>query len=310
MTGIDDLLASFTARQHGLVARWQAYGVGVSKQQLDHRARCGDLIRVFHDVYRLRGVPFTRELRWLAAVLAGGDGALLSHEAAAVKHHYDIAHVRPVVSTPHARHPEIDGVTWHRTRRHTGLDIVTIDGIRMTARPRTLLDCAAVLPYERLLLLVQDAVARGLVEVEQLMAIVDRRGGRGVSGTVAMRAALEDGLVDDKIESKLELLLARILATLPVPAPVRQHEMTCADGRSVRLDNAWPELRVSVEGDGRRWHGNKYQAAKSRTRSRSITASGWQHYVYGWSEAMETPHDVADEVTRAVLGRLRMPRAC
>ena len=309
MNGVDDLIASFTARQHGLVARWQASGVGITKRQFDTRVLRGVVVRVFRDVYRLRGVPYTQELRWLAGVLAGGEGAALSHRAAGDLLHYDIRRSKPEVTTPHRRHPEIEGVTFHRTRRHDPIDLMVVNHIPVTTKARTMLDLAGVLPYETFLALLQDAVARGVVNVEPLMAIVDRRGGHGVEGTVALRTGLDDGLVDERIESKLELIIAAIVDAARVPTPVRQYPLTCDDGREVRLDNAWVDLKITVEGDRRRWHGSAKQARASRARSRSIVASGWQHYVYGWAEATETPLLVRAEVEEIVLGPLGYRRA-
>lgn len=307
MTAIDLLIATLTERQHGLIARWQALGLGITARQINDRVQRGLLVPVHPGVYRLRGVPFTRELRWLAAVLAGGDGATLSHQAAAALHQFDIRRVRPVVTTPHARHPEIAGVTWHRTRRHN--DIIVVDKIPVTTKARTMLDCAAVLPFDRFEELLQNAVVAGLVPIERMLAIVDRRGGRGVEGTVATRRALEGGLVDEKIERKLELILARIIDGARVPKPVRQHPVIGADGKQYYLDNAWPDLAVAVEGEGRRWHGNATQAAKTRDRARAITATGIDLYPYGWSEAVETPLVVRAQIEEVVLGRIRDRRA-
>lgn len=309
MSGVDDLIASFTYRQHALVARWQLRGVGITKRQVDDRVERAALIPFFDGVYRLRGAPVTQSMRWLAAVLAGGDGAFLSHEAAGVLQGYEIRRVRPVVTTPHHRHPELGGITWHRSRRHSRHDIVIVDRIPVASRARTALDLAAVLPFTRLEELVQNAVTSGLLPIESLLTILDRRGGRGVDGTVALRRVLEGGLVDERIEKKLELLIAAIIDGAPIPRPFRQYELTCADGRVVRLDNAWAELRVAVEGDGRRWHGNARQAELTRERSRSIVRTGWEHYVYGWSEATESPLEVRAEVTDVVLARLHRPAA-
>ena len=299
MSGIDEIIGWFTSRQHGLVARWQLQQAGVSDALLDQRLRRGQLVPVHPGVYRHPAAPFTQDTRWLAAVLAGGEGAVLTHQAAAAKHGMSVQRVRPVVSTPHRRHPEIPGITLHRTRRH--LDVVVIDKIPVTTRTRTLLDCAAVLPYSAFEELLQNTVTSGLVTVESMLAILDRRGGRGVEGTVALRTALAGGLVDEKIQRKLELLVARIISSCDVPPPVRQYELVCNDGRRVFLDNAWPELRIAIEAEGLRWHGNKAQAAKTRARARSITGSDWDLYAYGWSDATETPDATRREIER-VLG--------
>jgi hypothetical protein len=307
MSGLDEIIQRFTARQHGLIARWQALEAGTTVAALDQRVRRGQLVAVYPTVYRHPAAPFRQDTRWLAAVLAGGDGATLSHQAAAAKHGLGLQRVRPVVSTPHRRHPEVPGITFHRTRRHN--DVIVVDKIPITTKPRTLLDCAAVLPYVVFEELLQNAVTGGLVPLESMLAIVDRRGGRGVPGTTATRTALAGGLVDEKIQKRLELIVARIVASAAVPRPVRQHELVCIDGRQVFLDNAWPDRKVAVEGDGRRWHGNRAQAAKTRARSRSIVASGWDHYVYGWSEVTETPDDVRREVEQIVLGPSTQRRA-
>jgi hypothetical protein len=302
MSGIDDLIARFTARQHGLLARWQALGVGISPDALDQRLRRGQLLVVHPGVYRHPAVPFTQQLRWLAAVLAGGEGAALSHQAAAALHGFEIHRVRPVVSTPHRRHPDIAGVTFHRTRRHN--DVIVVNKIPVTTKPKTLLDNAAVLPYHVFDELLQTTVASGLVTVESMLAILDRRGGRGVPGITATRTALASGLVDENIQKKLELLVARIIDTCRVPPPVRQHRLVCFDGREVVLDNAWPDRKIAVEAVGLRWHGTSTTARKTRERARSITSSDWALYDYGWYEATETIDEMRAEIERIVLGPL------
>ncbi|HVM55136.1 MAG TPA: hypothetical protein VM262_18265 [Acidimicrobiales bacterium] len=290
MNGIDELITRFTAAQYGLVARWQALAVGVPAAAFDHRIAKEMLVLVHPAVYRLRGVPYTQELRWLAGVLAAGPEAWLSHRAGASLQGFDLRFPKPEITIAHRRECHLDGVIAHRTRR--AHDVVMVRGIPVTSKPRTLLDCATVLPFPVFERLLQNAVTSGVVKIEAILAIVDRRGGRGVDGTNDTRRALAGGLVDDKIQRELELLLARIIASADVPAPVRQHPLTCADGREVVLDNAWPDRKIAVEGVGLRWHGNAGQARKTRARSRSITASGWDHYEYGWSEAVEEADDI------------------
>ena len=289
----DDLIAAFTARQHGLIARWQALAAGIPDHAVDDRIARGQLIQVHAGVYRLRGVPFTQELRWLAAVLAGGPQARLSHSAAASLHGFDVRRVRPEVTVPYSRLTDIPGVDAHRTRRLG--DLTVVNKIPVTSKARTVLDLAATM-RSGFDVFVQDTVNQGLVSIESLLAIISRKGGRGVSGTVLLRDTLADGLVDEKIQRKLELLVARIIASANVPAPVRQHRLICEDGREVFLDNAWPELRIAVEAEGLRWHGNKRQATKTRARARSITRSDWHLYAYGWSDATETPDDMRSEI--------------
>ena len=294
MSTTDDVIAGFTARQHGLVALWQTRGVGLADHLVHARRDAGVLIRIHDGVYRLRGVPFTQELRWLAGVLAGGPDAWLSFRAAAHFHGFDVRHPRPEITVAHGRECQLEGIDAHRTRRR--LDVITVRGMPVTTKARTILDCAAVMPFPAFETMVQDAVVGGVVKVESLYAILDRRGGRGVAGTVAARTALSGDLVDEKIQRKLELLLARIIRGAAVPRPARQHELVCSDGRVVHLDNAWPDRKLAVEAVGMRWHGNAARAKRDRARRRSIVSTGWMHVDYGWSEATETPDAVRTEI--------------
>jgi hypothetical protein len=244
-------------------------------------------------VLRLAGVPFTHDLRWMAAVLEGGTGARLSHFAAAAVHGWDVRSSRPQITVPYARTVESPGIDVYRTRRLG--DLVMVRNIPATSKARTALDLAAVMG-DRFPEFLQNTVNDGRVRVEQLLAVLDRRGGRGVEGTVLLRATLAGGLVDEKIQRRLELRLARLIRSADVPPPVRQLDLTCVDGRPVVLDNAWPQRKIAVEGEGLRWHGSASQARKTRERARSITASGWDLYAYGWSDVAETAEATRCEI--------------
>ena len=300
MSTTDDVIAGFTARQHGLVALWQTRGVGVADHVVYARRDAGALVRIHDGVYRLRGVPFTQELRWLAGVLAAGPESWLGFRAAAHLHGFGVRRPRPEVVLAHGRECDLNGIDVHRTRRKQ--DVTVLRGIPVATKPRTILDCASVMPFAAFETMVQDAVAGGLVKVESLYAILDRRGGRGVTGVVATRTALSGDLVDEKIQRKLELILARIITSAAVPKPARQHELVCSDGRVVYLDNAWPDRKLAAEAVGMRWHGNAARAKRDRARRRSIVSTGWTHVDYGWSEATESPAVVRAEIEQLWAG--------
>ena len=288
--GTDELIAEFTAKQYGIVARWQLLAVGITDRLIHLRVERGALIQVHDGVYRLRGVPFTQELRWLAAVLAAGPEAWLSHRAAAAFHGYEVRFHKPEITIAHDRECDLAGVIAHRTRRRH--DVISVNGIPVTTKARTALDCAAVMAPKAFHQMIESAVTGGVVTVEALLAVLQQRGGRGVEGTVLLRETLASGLVDEKLQRKLELLVARIIDTCRVPPPVRQHRLVCDDGREVFLDNAWPDRRKAVEAVGLRWHGDRRQFVKTRLRARSIRQSGWELDEFGWYEATEAVADM------------------
>lgn len=307
MNRYDVIIAGFTAKQHGLVALWQAADAGVPDHAMKARAASGMLIRVFPGVYRLRGVAFTQELRWLAAVLAAGPEAWLSHRAAAALHGYEIRFPKREITIAHERECRLDGVIDHRTRRRH--DVISVNGIPVTSKARTALDCAAVMTPISFRQMVETAVTAGTITTESLLAVLQHRGGRGVDGTVLLRDTLASGLVDEKIQRKLELLVARIVASCYVPPPVRQHHLVCDDGREVFLDNAWPDRKKAIEAVGLRWHGDRGQFVKTRLRARSIRRSGWELDEYGWYEATEAVDDMRRSIEDfwAGSGRERRP---
>jgi predicted transcriptional regulator of viral defense system len=79
----DEVIAVIAARQHGVVAIRQAVGAGVSVDSVLRRARAGRLHRIHRGVYAVGHPGLSIGGRWTAAVLACGEGAVLSHAAAA-----------------------------------------------------------------------------------------------------------------------------------------------------------------------------------------------------------------------------------
>jgi len=137
MSGYDDLIAGFTAKQFGLVALWQTRSVGIPDWVVRARRDSGVLLVVHSGVYRLRGVPYTQELRWLAGVLAGGPEAWLSHRAAADFHGYDIRFLKPEITIAHERECDLDGIIDHRTRRKHDVSWCVASPSRRRRAPRS-----------------------------------------------------------------------------------------------------------------------------------------------------------------------------
>lgn len=233
----------------------------------------------------------------------GGPDALLSRRAGAVLHGVEgIRRVTPDVTVPFGRLPVLPGVDWHRTRNLTAADRTVRDGIPVMALPRVLLELCGIpwLSFEVVEHAIQHSVITKKVRIEDLLAVLDRVGGRGVDGTVRFRTITTGGLPDETIQSMVELLLDRIVDSAAIPNGVRQHPLICVDGRRVVLDRAWPDLRIAAEADGLRWHGTAAQHRATVARSRSIQASGYLHLQYGWTDCAETPDDTRRELEATI----------
>jgi hypothetical protein len=294
----DTTIAVLVEGQHGMVSRSQALREGLTWEHLRHRREAGVLVDVFEGVYRHAAVPLTWKGRLMAAVLAAGDDGAASHRSAGRLLGYrDVPLYRPEITVAALDHPARAGIHVHRTNLLAPCDVTLVDGIRCVSGPRTCLDLGAVLPYELVEAIVQDAVIRKLVSHEDLLAVLERVGGRGRRGTAPLRSLVRYALPDERIESELERLLLALFP--PNHGFELQYELTCANGRRVRLDAARPDIRVAVEANGHRWHARAKDMCRDMERRRAIQASGWELWEYGWSDCVESP-----AVTRAEIDAL------
>jgi len=156
--------------------------------------------------------------------------------------------------------------------------------IPVTRPARTLLDLAGVEPglVEGAL---DDALVRGLTTLGSLARMLERSGGPGRAGTVLLRGLIGErraGL--QSTESALEDRLVRLLRRHGLPEPVRQHRVVLPDGAVVRLDLAYPGVRLGIEADGRVWHSGRADFTRDRQRANRLAGVGWTLLRYGQAD--------------------------
>src|SRR3712207_3957706 len=96
---LDEVIAELAARQNGVVARRQLIAAGFTKRVVDYQLEKKRLHAVFTGVFSVHPKP-SRQARWMAATLAAGPGAVLSHRAAAALHGIRPYDGPPEVITP------------------------------------------------------------------------------------------------------------------------------------------------------------------------------------------------------------------
>lgn len=308
MEDIDRLLAAISLRRKGVITREDTLAEGISDATVDNRVRAGILIVMHEGIYRHAAVPVTQDLRDLAAVLACGPDAVLSHRAAARLQGFPtVRRFKPEVTSPHTDLPRVSDFDVHRTNHLLAVERTSVRGIPVTAKGRTALDYCAVTPLWVAQEVIVEAVITKILEPEALLVAIERSGGRGRPGTSDLRTIA--GLLPDieDLESVLELVVARIVDPLPIPRPVRQFELTCADGRRVRLDFAWVDAKVALDPEGKRWHGTPARKRATAARRQSILDTGWVHFAPGWADAHDHPDRLAADLIEAY--RTRRDRA-
>jgi Transcriptional regulator, AbiEi antitoxin len=252
---IDAAIAALAARQHGVVSRRQLSGLGIGRGAIDHRLAAGRLHALHRGVFAVGHTALAREARWMAAVLAAGDGAMLSHRAAgALWGVRGTAAARVDVTVPRRRRTRA-GLRVHETALQP--DEVTIHrGIPVTDPARTLLDLAAVLRPHQLESAVNEAEHRRLAGRLSLEALLARYPGR--KGTAALRAIVEARAIGrTRPRSDLEAAFLAVVDGHGLLRPATNRMIELPTGW-VEADAVWSAQRLVVELDGYATHGTRH----------------------------------------------------
>jgi very-short-patch-repair endonuclease len=284
-------IARLAARQRGLVTRPQLLELGVGASAIGRQVADGRLHPVLAGVY-LVGHPVAPPLAFeLAALLACGQGAVLSHRSAAALWRLLPPAVHPVdVTVVHRRGPA-KGVRLHRSGALGPAEVRVREGLRVTSPARTLVDLAAT-----------DAAAfpRAFDEVivERLLTRADLDGALTTPrrGTRALRAALDAGPAPTRSAAERRLLDVVAKAALPRP------ETNVRVGRH-EVDALWAAQRLVVEVDGYAAHTTRRAFEADRLRDAELQAGGHRVLRVTWRQLTDRPHAVAARLAVALAQR-------
>jgi very-short-patch-repair endonuclease len=290
-SGIDGEIAELAVRQHGVVARRQLLKRGLHPRSIEHRIRCGRLHPLHRGIYAVGHPRPPREGRWLAAVIAGGPVALLSHQsAAALWGIRQTSRTRIDVSRPSGGR-RTAAIQFHRSSVARD-ERTTKDGIPVTTVARTLFDLAAVTTTRAVERAINEAEVLHLwdeLALAHLLTRYPRRpGARPLRRALASRAA-GASVTRSELEERFLALLAREQLPRPkVNATVGGYE----------VDFSWESQRVVAELDGRAAHATAAAFERDRERDRALQAAGWRVIRITWRQLDRTPHKVAADLRR------------
>jgi very-short-patch-repair endonuclease len=258
-------VAGLATRQDGVVARWQLLRLGVSAAAIKRRLGSGHLHRLHRGVYAVGHEAVSPRGRAIAALLAVGDGAVLSHRSAAWGHGLMPAPEIHDVMTSSRFRRELDGVHVHRVRSLPPSHVTSRDGLPLTTTARTLLDLAHRSDHATLQRAVNEADYRRQITADALHTVIAET--RGHRGAANLRHAMRD---QAPAKSHLEDRFYAMLRAAELPLP---DVNALVDG--IEVDFVWRDRRLIVETDGWAAHGTTLRTRRDARRDRRLAARGW-----------------------------------
>jgi predicted transcriptional regulator of viral defense system len=285
-------VARLAARQHGCVSLAQLEACGIDNDAARSRVRAGRLHRVHHGVYAVGHPALTLEGLFMAAVLAAGEGAVISHWASAALRglvRWDRRAIDVTVRGSGGRARE--GIRFHRARSLHPRDVTHHHGIPATTPARAILEIAPQLSDERLKRLVRQAQAEQLANVRQFAETIRRANGHRATRRLAALIATGPAATRSTHE---DIVLDLILQTGFEHPDVNERLHICPT--PYRPDIRWPAQRVILEVDST-WHDGRLAQELDATRQAELEAAG--------ERILRTTLEQATRSPRQLVARLR-----
>jgi very-short-patch-repair endonuclease len=276
----DSIVANIAARQHGVASVAQLRAAGLSADAVLGRVRAGRLHRLHRGVYAVGHLGLTVEGRWMAAVLACGERAMLSHRSAASLWALLLVAPGPVdVLVPSgAGRRRRTGIRLHRCASLDPRDGTRRFGIPVTGPRRTLEDLRP--------LVAPEVYRRALRQAEVSGLSVGSKSGDG-----------------DRTRSELEFLFLRLCRRHRLPTP----EVNVRVGRLV-VDFLWPAQRLVVETDGYRYHRGATAFEDDHGRDMTLHELGYEVIRLTYRQVTTEPKRVVARIRRTLAPSSAMSR--
>jgi len=270
--------------QYGLVAGWQLRGMGMSRGQIRAQIESRRLIPVRPGVLAVGHVALSRPGILMSGVLAGGPGALLSHQSAALLWQFEDRFRSPLHilgSSSRLRpggHSRIaPPLRVHRTNHLDSEDCATRQGIPVTSVARTFSDLATVEPTERLQVRFNQATRAGFVDIEAMRRIVIRTNGK--RGAAKLDRILRRWHPLHRLaRSEMENRFLELCRQAGFPEP-RVNEPLLG----MVVDFYWPEIGLVIELDSREFHEDSRGHERDRERTARLELAGYRVLRLTWA---------------------------
>lgn len=273
-------------RQHGLVTYRQLAGLGVGRGGVRARVVAGRLHRVYRAVYSVGHRQLGADGRRLAAVLACGPGALLSHRSAAAHLGLSDRDPRTVdVTAPRRTRAGPRGIALHLPRRLHAEDSTIHDGIPITSVARTLLDIAQTGEQREVDRALDTADRLHLLDLGAAERLLERSRGHRGQGRLARALG---GHVPGPTRSELEQRFLKLCRETGLPDPRVNTRVA-----GIEVDAAWPDQHLVVELDGHAYHRTPRAFEADRRRDATLQLHGYRVVRVTYRRLHDEPAEIA-----------------
>lgn len=308
-TDVDSRIARISQLQVGAFSRAQALAVGMTDSSMLRRIRAGRWVVLHPGVYLLAGVPATWHTEIWAAVLAAGPLATVTHETSVRLHGSPHVPARPITLTvPHGAHPRVRGAVVHQIDDLRVAHVGTTDGLPVSKPARAVVELAATVGLRQLGRTLDDLVFDRRTSYDDVGVVLAQVARPGKPGVVALAHVLDErseAAVPGASELERALFAALVGGGLPAPQPQR-----ALPGRGAvtgLVDGAYPDCRLILEADGRRWHSRMQDLRRDHERDAEAARAGWQTLRFLHEQVTRDPDGVCAVVADVRAARMGLP---
>jgi hypothetical protein len=289
---LDLRIARLAYRQHGVVTTKQLGAAGLGRPAIAERARSGRLHRVHRGVYAVGHRGLSLHGRFIAAVLACGDGAVLSHVSAAVL--WEL--LRPIDGPVHVSVPSTSG----RCRR-SGIHLHRCPALQPPKEPspspsysqqeggrgrRLLTTHRHNIPVTNVARTIDDLRSTALLPSRLLRRAIRQAEQKGYR---------LDGLASDRTRSDLETLFLDLCRRYGLPTPEVNVKLSHWE-----VDFLWRREHLVVETDFWSYHRGSVAFEDDHARELDLRAAGYTVLRFGDQQLENEPARVAAVVRQAL----------
>lgn len=271
-------MAERAARRWGVLSRAQLRALGVAPATVDYWVQTGRFAVVYRGVYAVGGVVLRAEGQRLAAVLACGPGAVLSHRSAASQWGLLGTDQERIDVMARASRHGVPGIRLHRTRSLDAQDTTSHHGIPITTVHRTLLDLAATVRDHQLENALAQAMYLQVYDQRAIDDVIARSNGHRGTGVLKEATRQEPQIT----RSMWETRMLGLVRAASLPEPICNKALHAPDYGECYPDFYWPAYGLIVETDG--WEAHRTLAAfrNDRAKDAALTAAGYKVLRFTW----------------------------